>query len=683
MLTGSWVGVYQAYPFFIRMTLNAGTGEMRLEPLVQQQSIGRPPTGIARVTVDYDASARTLLLTPGPDAYRTLGVQIPQFFGVLDEDKQLIGGLLVGAPRDASPYFILGRAEAADGAFIKKIKDVLQDTGAAGGPPRFQNPVGNIKNPFGGGGRQNKLREWVSQLTKEYPDVDPYQTESGALFLMARNLFRDEYFRQHFGKTYDELDRGDFARTTTDLRGIPPPRSNFPEERANGAARAVERAFSLTVGTYTVADIILSVLAMRPMEAWRAQALRRVQSAPPSTDGLKIIAGSQAAEQNALNTFWPSERRVFADAVTGARTRVAGPLLTARVNELLASSTAFSSAETIATILESGRTGARTGVPTGGVAAGRGRGAGPVPMVRPSIVAPTPVDDSVSGLIGLASEETRAAQVARLEARVSELVNAETQRDRDAIARLGEGLPGLEAGSRFFASITQKYRSFQNQSSVRSVFDALAKQRSPLLKAVEPTLTARVKAARSTSELTSIQQSYLGVSSDGADPAGGRVLQTAQTQRAQLQQAEAALAQRQEEERRRAASPCAKALTEVDQVGGPTEKELCLVLEELLDGQQAAVQDMQASCKGLRADADPWSAFLCGAGTLASGYKTSMRSFRKIACSSAAPLPGFYCDYTSVLSMDLQNRPLIGPVPSGVGTARFVQSRGKWVMIRR
>src|SRR5262245_49657492 len=93
MLTGSWVGVYQAYPFFIRMTVNAATGEMRLEPLVQQQSIGRAPTGIVRVTVDYDASARTLLLTPGADAYRTLGVQVPQFFGVLDEDRQLIGGL--------------------------------------------------------------------------------------------------------------------------------------------------------------------------------------------------------------------------------------------------------------------------------------------------------------------------------------------------------------------------------------------------------------------------------------------------------------------------------------------------------------------------------------------------------------------------------------------------------------
>jgi hypothetical protein len=55
------------------------------------------------------------------------------------------------------------------------------------------------------------------------------------------------------------------------------------------------------------------------MEAWRAQALRRVQSAPSTADGLKAIAASQAAEQNASNTFWPSERRMFADSVTGAR----------------------------------------------------------------------------------------------------------------------------------------------------------------------------------------------------------------------------------------------------------------------------------------------------------------------------------------------------------------------------
>lgn len=680
-LSGSWVGVYEAYPFFIRMTLNSGTGELRLEPLVQQQSIGRPPTGIVRVTVNYDAGARTLSLTPGPDAYRTLGVQIPQFFGVLDEEKQLIGGLLVGAPRDASPYFVMGRAEAADASFIKKLKDALQDTGAGGGTPRFQNPLGQFKNPLGGSGGQNKLREWASQLTKEYPDVDPYQTESGALFLMARNLFRDGYFRPHFGRTYDELGRGDFTRVTTDLRAIPPPRSNFPEERANGAAKAVERAFSMTVGTYTAPDIMLSVMAMRPMESWRTQALRRLQSAPTTADGLMSIADSQAAEQNALNTFWPSERRSFADAVTGARSRVAGPLLSGRVDELLASATSFAGAETISTILDSGRTRTSTAASSGAVGAGRGRGAGAVPTVRPAIVSRTTVDDSVAGLMALVSEEMRAAQVARLEARVSELLSAETQRDRDAIARLGDSLSGLESGSRLFFDLSQKYRSFSNQPSVRSVFDALAKQRSPLLRSAEAALAARFKSARSSSDLDSIQRTYLGVPSDGSDPTGGRLLQAAQQQRAQFQQAEAAEARRQEEERRRAASPCARASTDADDVGGPTEKELCLVLEELLDGQQAAVQDMQASCKNLGPNANPYSAFFCAAGTLASGYKTSMRSFRKIACSRAAPLPGFYCDYTSVLSMDLQNRPFIPPLPSGVGTARFVLSRGKWVMI--
>jgi hypothetical protein len=678
-LTGSWTGVYEAYPFFIRMTLNADSGELRLEPLVPQNSIGRPPMGVLRVTVSFDAGARTLLLAPGPDAYRALGVMVPQFYGVLDDERQVVGGVLVGGPTDASPHFIMARTEAADAAFVKKMKDVLGDSGI--GPARIQNPIAGIKNPFGGGG-QNKLREWAAQFTKEYPEVDPYRTESGSAFMMTRNLFRDDYFKPHFGKTYDQLGRGDFTKYTADLRAVPPPRSNFPEERANGTLRSLERAFSLSIGTYTAPDVTLSVLAMRPMEAWRAQALGRVQGAPATIEGLRTIAASQAAEQNALSAFWPSERQGFADAVTGARARVAGPVLTARVNELIASSTSFAGAAAITTALEASRA-AVSRAATGNAAPGRGRGPGAAPMGRPAVVTPSAVDDSLAGLMALVSPDARTAHMAKLEARVTELVDAEAQRDRAAIARLGDGLPALEAGSRLSAEMTAKYRSFPAQPSVRAAFEALARQRGPLLGAAEAPLATRVRAARSTADVDAIVRQYLGASSDAADPAGRRVLQAAQQQRAQLAAAEATAEKAREEERRRAASPCARARTDPDEMGGPTEKELCLVMEDLLAGKEAAIKDMEGSCKGLRPDSNPFSAFFCLFGTLGSGYHVSMGNFRKLACSPAAPLPGYFCDYSSVMSLDQRGTGMIPPLPSGIGTARFIKSDGRWLMIPR
>ena len=141
----------------------------------------------------------------------------------------------------------------------------------------------------------------------------------GRAFLMARNLFRDDFFRPYFGAAYDDLSRADLQATSLELRKIPPPRSNFPEERPNSVARTIERAFLPTGGTYAWTDITLSVIAMRPMEAWRSQSLRRLAAAQGPGDVLKVVAALEAAENTVLATFWPSERKAFSEAVTAAR----------------------------------------------------------------------------------------------------------------------------------------------------------------------------------------------------------------------------------------------------------------------------------------------------------------------------------------------------------------------------
>ena len=685
-LAGSWVGVYQTYPHFIKMTLQIAappgqpmSGEMRLEPVVNLRSIGQVHMGIVKVTVAYDASARTLVVTPAPDSYRNLGFQMPGFSGVLDEGRQLVGGVLTPMPRDACPYFILGRAENADGAFVKTIKDALEDTGLAGGTARPQNPFAGMRNPFGGGG-QGKLREWAAQFSREHPDLDPYRSESGGVALMARNLFRDEYFRQYFGKTFDELGKGELNRIVMDIRGVPAPRSNFPEERANGVLKVVERAFSPTLGTYTAPDITLSVLALRPMAAWREQAIRRLASVPPTGDGLRAINGSRAAEQAALSTFWPSERKTFADAVGAAQSRVAAPLLTSRVDAVLTSATSFAGAETIANVLDS-------------IQRYRPPAAAPAAALPPGPFQPRPapaaanasasVEDSVPALATLVSADLRAAQIGRLDTRMSELVRAESERDLQTVAKLEDGLPGLEASGRAFASMNQKYVLFPNQPSVRALYDALAKRRGPMFRTGESTIAARVKAAKSTAELNSVRQTYLGVPSDSADPVGGRLLQSVQLQMNDLQKAEAIVAAVKEEERRRAASPCAKAATRNEKnEEGPTEQEMCLTVEAVLEGKQEAIRSMEQSCKYLRPDSNPATALACLMGMGAQKYRLGLRGFYKVACAEARPFPGFVCDYQPQFSTNVAEfQQILGRLPGGNATARFVFSRGMWVMI--
>src|SRR5262249_20349067 len=141
LLTGSWVGVYQSYPQFVHIALQVSPaaaggdqmqaeGEMRLEPLVEQRSIVRGPLGVVRVMVTYDPLARTLLITPSAESARQIGAQLPQFSGVLDEETQVVGGVLVPAPRDASPYFVLARADKAP-SLLKTLKDAANPSPAA------------------------------------------------------------------------------------------------------------------------------------------------------------------------------------------------------------------------------------------------------------------------------------------------------------------------------------------------------------------------------------------------------------------------------------------------------------------------------------------------------------------------------------------------------------------------
>jgi hypothetical protein len=689
-LDGTWIGVYQSYPYYIRMSLQMpaggqGSAEMRLEPLVKLNSIGRPPMGVVPVTVEFDAAARTIAVTPGADAYRTLGIMVPRFMGVLDDDSQLVGGVLVGAGAEASPYFILGRSSVAEKAFLSTLIDAMtQAAGGAAPAGAFQNPVRGIRQAFGRGPGEDKIREWASRLITEHPDIDPYRTEMGRVFTMARNLFRDEYFRPYFGKPYDDLDRGDLMAISAEIRKIPPPRSNFPEERPNSAIRAVERAFMPLGGTYNWTDITLSVVAMRPMEAWRNQSLKRLQAAQGAGDVLKAVAAIEHAENTALATFWPSERKAFGEGVGAARTRVAGPVLVARVDALLASATSFDGARQIASVLETINS-ARPAAPARPVPGQRG-----MPGMPAAAPVPAAVPDDIPGLMALVPPDFRQTQTTRMHDRVTQLVEAEVARDRQSLARLGDGLAGLQAGVKWRADADAKYGPLANRAPVEALYRDAAAQRKPLIEAAEKALTARVQAAKTTREVNDIVYGHLGVPSDRSDPAGARVIQIAGQRTSQLQATEAAAAAKESEARRAAASVCAQTSADKDPdglPGEPTERDMCQAVERVLLGAQKNLADLKEECNGITAKSNPVSAMLClmgAAGQIGGGPQLSLRGFKKIACSSAAPAgrPGFFCDYASSLaSGNAMTGPIVNRFPGEVNTARFVRSSGTWLFM--
>ena len=703
-VAGSWVGVYEAYPSFIRMTLQipsataaATAAELRLEPLVDIRTVGRSPAGVINVTVEYDAAIRIMRITPGADAYRVLGMQVPQFDGVFDDDKQTIGGLLVPASASASPYFVMAHAEAAE-SFLKPLREIITERGTAPAArpqqgPRITvpgRPAGRIQLPLrvGGGISEGKLREWTSRFMTEYPDVDPYHSESGALGLMTRNLFRDDFFRPYFGKTFDELDRSHMNDITMELRRIPPPRGNLPEERANSVLKSIERAFMPT-GTYGAPDIMLSVIALRPIQAWMAASVRRLGTLTPTIDSLRTVSGIGSAEQTELHTMWPSEQRTFADAVTGARAKIVGPVLVQRVDELLASTTSIDSAQKLAVALEQSKSSATGVAPVD--REGRGKpspGVGrPAPVVRRAgrAAASGPaVDDSLPSLMAMADPDQRQAQAARIESRVTEMVDAEVQKDRQTLSRLGDGASGLESGVKWLTDINRKYGPLTGQPSVVALVDELGKRRVPQFHGGESVINARLQAAKSSGEVGTVVATYLSVPSDFRDPIGSRLLSAAQQRGSQFKTTESVAAQRAEADRRTAASVCAKAATTRDDEREPTEREMCYALEARLTGAQELSADLATACKDMRSN-DPTTAMAClmgKMGQIGGGPQMSIRLFRKVACTSAAPAgrPGFFCDYSARLETGNQMLAgMINRLPGEDSTGRFVKSNGVWL----
>jgi hypothetical protein len=685
--SGQWVGVYQSYPYFVRMTLSVPAAhadghatteaDLRLEPLFEMRTIGRSPMGVIHVTVDFDTTARTLAVQTGADAYRQLGVQVPGFSGVYDSQQKVIGGVLTRPANDASPNFVLGKADVASAAFL----DRLEVFGSNGGARPGINPLSSIASKFGGGGSvsEARLREWAGQFIKEYPNIDAYNTEMGRLFVSARNLFRDESFRPYFGTTFDQMSSGIAQSVQRQLRQTPPPRGNFPEERVNGVLRVMERPFTPQLqGTYMGADMVLSVIAMRAITGWRKQTLDRIASAPAAIGSWHLYQAADAAAADVLANDWPSQQQAFATALAEARARTAGPILQARVDDLLKGSGAHDPAQLNAAL-------AALKSPA---AAPKSPAANRLQTRRtPGSAAPsesTSAELSLSDLAVYASPDLRDAQAARLTANLSSTVNSECGTDRSSIASLGSGLAGLEANGRKYLELSRKYASLGGPSQC-SVFGELQAARHGLLAGAEPELTSRLQKARDASELSSITSTYLSVMSDRQDAAGARLLNVADQRSSELQrQQQVAAAQRAEQERTAACT----AASNQQEGGEPTERDMCMAFAQTLEGGQENIESMKGACNDLHGpSANAGTAIMClmgGAVSASGGMGMSIAGFEKIACVSAAPAgkPGYFCDYTMRI---VTSNPTLGSIMNRFGgetaTARFVKSKGIWRVI--
>lgn len=534
-LAGTWIGVYQIYPTYVQMTLTiAGepsasgeaSAEMRVEGLEGRNARNM---GVSQATVRYQADVRAIDIS----AEGRSPISGLRLHAVYDADRRVFAGYRVNASTDASPYFLMVR-RGEERKLFDRIKDMPD-----GALPRGGLSIG------GSAPSADVLRKWASQIFRDYPDIDPYRTESGALYLMARNLFRDEYFEPFFGKTYDELSNRDLTRINGRLEDLPPPRSNFPEERANGAARPLARGFWVNVGTFAAPDIMLSVVATRSIAAWKRQMLQGLDGIAPSAGTFDTLNRIEAEESGVLGTFWPSERKAVLDALDGHRARLAGPVLLARVNQQVAAATRFEDVSELQRTLSmlARPSSAPVATPNPRAAAAQRRPSFAVPVARAGTTA------DIGSLVSMAGETARADLRNVVERKISTLVAAEADRDRArlAVPPTGSAMSRLEAGGALYRQLQTKYASVATDPTVASLFAELSRQRVAVLSGAQAELDLTIAKAPSESALDDVLSRFLNVPSDRSDAVGGRLMAAADTkkQAIRLAQQQAAAARQQ------------------------------------------------------------------------------------------------------------------------------------------
>lgn len=531
-LTGTWIGIYQVYPSYVQMTLRIASepaaggdtaAEMRVEGLEGKDA---PHMGVTPATVRYQPDSRVLVISGANDGARRTVLSGLSFRAVYDADRRLFAGYRVNASSDASPYFMLVRQGQEDKVFdrIKDMPNVVGGRRDGGGAPRFGSMGGDAPST-------DALRKWASQIYKEYPDIDPYRTESGSLYRMSRNLFRDEFFKPFFGKTYDELGGSDMAKVNGRLEEMPAPRANFPEDRANAAARPLARGFWMNVGTYATPDIMLSVIALRSISAWMNQTTRRLPDLPPGSSAFDTLTAIDAENGGVLATLWPSEREAFSSAVNAQRARLAEPVLTLNIDRITGAATGFDSIPQLQQTMAALR---QTAVTPQAATRGGGRGTAPAT----SLTAGRSVganDGSVSSLASMVSEPVRQQLAARVDSRIGSLVDAEARRDAASIASIPAGAAGLESGTQWFGRMNTKYASFRTAPAVVAMFDQFTQARSTLYAQASPALIAQISTLTSADQINGLLNRYVGAPVDRSAPSAQPIFNAAQQRRVELE----------------------------------------------------------------------------------------------------------------------------------------------------
>ncbi len=485
------------------------SGILKYYPAVKLRSaFGDPKQGSYRLSGQYDERSRSFLLTPGawiekPD----MAGAVAPIAGVLDARTNEVAGIFEFPSAPNPVFFILAPETGAD-------KLIAEITGSAYPAPlprqspnlsrqdnvrlalqRQLEQVKNMPHPPGSeqsykalqeslekrlaalpGGDVNptvtwapppvdRLLDWASRLKQEMPALDLRNTVMEKIYLPARNLFADDYFKDHFGLTYEEMDTaqrkavaGAFSQHGRELFGY-----DF-----------LARPFQ-NVGDFGAPDITVSIRWQGIVRSWAHDLQTSFPVMPAEVNSFSEMNVAEAAANTELPFLWPSEKEKFNSALTGARTRLADPVLTLLADQLITTA--------------NGNAGARE------LAAWRAR---------------------QTNILQYASTTEQAKLQQRIDARLDQVLGQLVASDVRSLATLGHGIDAVVAGNRWYQQVEKSYDFALTRPPILVAIRQFDQDRAKNLTEAKPAIIAQLDAAAQDAQVKSILDNYLRCPSDAA-----------------------------------------------------------------------------------------------------------------------------------------------------------------------
>ena len=489
-MAGTWSGIVHRYPnlIYVTMTLTPSgpglEGSLKFQPIADywgRVSIEKGlQSGTATVSVAVDGGTDSFRLSVrrGSTGDRfDVASALSGVRGVLD----LRHGLLAGKDATQQDFFIFARPDKFD-AIDKSFRT-------------FRNEQPRAMSGFSLGGKPGKaeMLRWMEPFYREYPNVDPYRTAHGPLEMKAINLFEDRHFSAFFGKPFDALSGGQLGSIYQGYRG-------GAADKPGQGLQALASMFSPIIGTHHAKQTTLWVIANRAFRSWRRAQLDKLAQMGPTDDAFSLIQGI-SDQMTALlkDTLWPSEHRQTEEAVATARRTLAVPALERRLKEL-----------------------------EGGA------------LDLPALIALSRWSQDQSVVLGYADGATRSALQGRVDARITQVVDALMPAERQRVAALGEGLPAVVNGSQWYTQFVANYRialdrvsaqevvaffQLRRKSDLASAADAMLRAVREPFDRIDPAISAAGDQARIEycNQLTSRLGEWFGTPGDNASETARRI----------------------------------------------------------------------------------------------------------------------------------------------------------------